>query len=507
MGSPRIEVVGLEKAFGANRVLRGLDLALAPGEIHALVGGNGAGKSTLSKIIAGLETSDAGEVRLDGAAFTARSRQEAQAAGVVMVLQELSVLPTLSVAENLFLPALPSRGGVVNRKRLLSDARAALAKVGLGEVDPEMSAGRLGVGHQQLVEIAAGLTKACRVLILDEPTAALSGAEIKTLFTLLRDLRAAGASILYISHRLEELAQLADRVSVLRDGRLIATLPANETPRDTLIQLMAGAALAKQATRPERPPTGRLALRVRNLHAGKAVRGVSFSVERGEIVGLGGLVGAGRTELLRALFGADRRDRGEVFLGEEARAFAPASTRESVRRGLAFVPEDRKHHGIFAPLAVRLNASLPRLPTRAAVPGWVDAAAERVGVSALLEKLRVRCASPEQPIAQLSGGNQQKVVIGRWLRRDVSLWLLDEPTRGVDAAARQGIYEMLLALAAEGPGMLVASSDYEELALLCDRVLVMSNGRVTGEFTRATLTPEGFMAAAFAGFSAKASSS
>lgn len=500
MPHARLHVSALHKAFGANLVLRGLDLELVQGEIHALVGGNGAGKSTLSKIIAGLEARSSGDIFLDGASYAPATRREAQAAGVVMVLQELSVLPTLSVAENLFLGDLPSRTGMLDRRRLLAEARVALAKVGMGSLDPETAAGSLGVGHQQLVEIAAGLTKSCALLILDEPTAALSGAETKTLFALLRSLRDAGTTILYISHRLEELEILADRVSVLRDGQMVATRALRETTRHELIQLMAGRAVAVAGRKSERVK-GKPVLQVRDLRAGPAVRGVSFEVRAGEIVGLGGLVGAGRTELLRALFGADARNSGGVFFGDDGRPFAPATTRESVERGIAFVPEDRKHHGIFAPLAVRMNTSLTHLPVRGGIPGWINGAAERTAVSALLEKLRVRYTDQDQPIAQLSGGNQQKVVIGRWLQRDVRLWLLDEPTRGVDAAARQGIYELLHTLADSGPAMLVASSDYEELALLCDRVLVMSNGRITAEFTRETLTPDAFMAAAFAGFS------
>ena len=500
MPPSRLELRGLQKAFGRNVVLRGLDLALAPGEIHALIGGNGAGKSTCSKIIAGLATRDGGEIKLDGVAFAPASRQEAQAAGVVMVLQELNVLPTLSVAENLFLDDLPARAGWVQRSRLVRDAKVALARVGLSNLDPDRSASMLGVGQQQLVEIAAGLTKQCRVLILDEPTAALSGAEIRTLFALLRDLRAAGTSILYISHRLEELAQLADRVSVLRDGQLVATLPAT-APRDELIRLMAGAPPAPAATTDARVHRGTPALQVCEVRSGSAVRGVSFKVAAGEIVGLGGLVGAGRTELLRAIFGADRRSAGEIFFGDDTRPFHPRSTRDAVRRGLAFVPEDRKQQGIFATLSVRANASVTRLPTRRGLPGWIDAAGERTGIAALLEKLRVRHASMEQPIAQLSGGNQQKVVIGRWLQCPVRVWLLDEPTRGVDVGARQGIYDLLRGLAADGAAVLVASSDYEELAQLCDRVLVMSNGRLTAAFERSALEPEAFMAAAFAGFS------
>jgi len=498
---PRLQVRALKKSFGANAVLRGLDLDLAVGEIHALVGGNGAGKSTLSKIIAGIETRDAGALVLDGVPFAPASRRAGQAAGVVMVLQELSVLPTLSVAENLFLHALPARfGDVIDRRRLRTVASAALARVGLAALDPDESAATLGVGHQQLVEIAAGLAQECRVLILDEPTAALTGAEIATLFALLRELRAKGASLLYISHRLDEIGALADRVSVLRDGQLVATLPARETSRERLIELMAGEAAARSVAPAAPTRRGALALRIADLHAGPAVRGVSLDVHAGEIVGLGGLVGAGRTELLRAVFGADRFARGSLQLGPGLTPFRPASTREAVAAGLAFVPEDRMHHGLFAPLSVRRNASVARLPLRRFLPGWLDREAEARETAALLTQLQVRYADPTQPIAELSGGNQQKVVIGRWLRRDVRVWLLDEPTRGVDMAARRGIYALLRERAAAGAAMLVASSDYEELATLCDRIVVLSRGEVAGEFTPATLTPAAFMAAAFRGF-------
>lgn len=498
MPADRLNVRALQKSFGANVVLRELDFALAPGEIHALVGSNGAGKSTLSKTIAGLLPRDAGGLTLDGHDYDPADRRAAQAAGVVMVLQELSVLPTLSVAENLFLGDLPSRfGGLLDRRRLHERARVALARVGLGSLDPDTPASTLGVGHQQLVEIAAGLAQECRVLILDEPTAALTGAETETLFALLRDLRAKDVSILYISHRLDEIAALADRVSVLRDGRLVATRPARPTSHQELVELMAGSAAAATAAARATTP-GEPVLRLRSIRAGRAVRGVSLEVRRGEIVGLGGLVGAGRTELLRALFGADPLDGGSILLGVEAAPFLPTSTRAAVARGLAFVPEDRKHHGLFGPLSVRVNASIARLPTRGR--GVIDRADEVAAADRVIAALQVRCAGREQPIVELSGGNQQKVVIGRWLGRDVHVWLLDEPTRGVDVAARRGIHALLRERAAAGAALLVASSDYDELAALCDRVIVLSRGVVAGEFTPATLTPAAFTTAAFREF-------
>lgn len=505
---PRLNVRALEKSFGANRVLRRLDLEIAPGEIHAFIGGNGAGKSTLSKIIAGIHQADTGGMELDGASFHPSTRRAAQASGVVMVMQELTVLPTLSVAENLFLDRLPTRfGGVIDQARLERDARAALEKVGLPHLDPHTPAARLGIGHQQLIEIAAGLAQQCRLLILDEPTAALTHGEIVTLFRLLRDLRARGTSILYITHRLEELATLADRVSVLRDGRLVATLPVAETKRQQLIELMAGAALAETQPAARRPRGDEVMLEVCDLHAGAAVRGVSLKLHRGEILGLGGLVGAGRTELLRAIFGADPVSSGEMFVGPERRPHAPRSPADSIARGFAFVPEDRKQHGILAPLSIRENSALPSLGVGLSPWRPVDAVGESTACSGLVERLDVRCANHEQPIRELSGGNQQKIVVGRWLGRDVRVWLLDEPTRGVDVDARRRIYILLAERAAAGAAILVASSDYEELAALCDRVLVMSNGLLTGEFTASTLEPEAFMAAAFAGFASSTGTS
>ncbi|HVU24362.1 MAG TPA: sugar ABC transporter ATP-binding protein [Opitutus sp.] len=505
MPPPRLSIRALEKSFGANRVLRRLDFDLAPGEIHALVGGNGAGKSTLSKIIAGIEHPDAGQVQLDGTDFRPANRLAARAAGVVMALQELNLLPTLSVAENLFLADLPARfAGVLDRRALDSRARAALHNVGLAGLYPATPGAALGVGQQQLVEIASGLAQSCRLLILDEPTAALTHGETETLFRLLAELRASGTSILYISHRLNELAALADRVSVLRDGQLVATLPVAEANHNRLIELMAGAAPATAAPAETRGDAGDVALELRDVRVGTAVRGVSFALHRGEILGLGGLIGAGRTELLRAIHGADRSDAGAMSLGADRKPFAPRSPEDAIADGFAFVPEDRKQHGLLAALSVRENAGIARLASPRRWLRAVDRAAEAAATTRIVDELAVRCTNPEQPVAELSGGNQQKIVVGRWLGRDVRVWLLDEPTRGVDVDARRRIYALLAARAAAGEAVLVASSDYEELATLCHRVLVMSHGLITGEFTAATLRPDAFMAAAFHGFAGTA---
>lgn len=501
MSVPRLTVHALNKAFGVNRVLRDLELDLGCGEIHALVGGNGAGKSTFSKIVAGIERADAGQLRLDDTPYAPTNRRQAAAAGVVMVMQELNILPTLTVAENLFLQDLPARRGVLDFRRLHDRARSALDRVGLGSLDPATCAGELGIGQQQLVEIAGALTQHCRVLILDEPTAALTHGETLTLSRLLTDLRAAGTTILYISHRLEEIARLADRVSVLRDGRLVTTLPVAAAPRSKLIELMAGTSAPDSAPAARLGRSGEVVMSVRDLHAGTAVRGVSLKLHRGEILGLGGLVGAGRTELLRALYGADPIAAGEVQLLGSATRFSPRSPADAIARGFALVPEDRKQHGILAPLSLRENVALPSLHTRSGL-GLVDALAENARTVRLIDALAVRCVDADQPIAELSGGNQQKLVVSRWLDCGVRIWLLDEPTRGVDVDARRRTYALLAERAAAGDAMIVASSDFEELAALCHRVLVMSQGTITGEFTPATLTPDAFMSAAFRGFGA-----
>lgn len=495
---PRLEIRGLRKSFGPNAVLRGLDLTVEAGEIHALVGGNGAGKSTLSKIIAGIEQEDAGTMTLDGAPFAPRHRRGAQAAGVVMVMQELGVLPTLTLAENLFLGELPRRwGGWIHRERLREAARVALARVGLGDLDPDLPAAGLGVGQQQLVEIAAGLAQPCSLLILDEPTAALTGPEAENLFRLLRGLRERGTSIIYISHRLDEIADLADRVSVLCDGRLVATRSARSVSRDEIVRLMSGGVTEPATPAPRTLAPREVVLRVSRLRAGNLVRDISFELRRGEIVGLGGLIGSGRTELLRAIFGADSRDGGAISLGTELRPFVPREPADAIAAGLAFVPEDRKQDGIFGPLGIAFNAGIGLLPRRSFPPGWIDSAVEARRSEAWLKSLEVRYADADQPMAELSGGNQQKIVVGRWLPRAAAIWLIDEPTRGVDAYARERLHGLLRERAADGAAILVASSDYEELAMLCDRVLVLSRGLVAAEFDRRSLTPSAFVAAAF----------
>jgi ribose transport system ATP-binding protein len=487
---PLLDICGLNKSFAAP-VLRDFDLSVMPGEVHALVGANGAGKSTLAHILAGLLRPDSGKITFLGQPYQACSRRQARSAGVTLMLQELNVLPTLSVAENLFLPELPSRFGLVNRKKLRAKAREALVRVGLEHLDPDMSAARLGVGQQQLVELAAALAEKCQLLILDEPTAALTAHETEILFEKIHQLRQQGISLIYISHRMDELRRICDRVSVLRDGQHVATLPLSSTNTQELVKLMAGREMPTRPL-PHRNQPGAVALSVQQLRVGTAVQDVSFEVREGEILGLSGLVGAGRTEALRAIFGADRRDVGVVAIcGREVRIRRPS---EAVAAGLAFVPEDRKREGLLLPQGIRVNTTLANLKST-----LVHREKELEATAQVIERLVVKCDSVESPVSTLSGGNQQKIVIGRWLLPDSKVLLLDEPTRGIDVPAKEAIYKLLRDLADDGKAIVIVSSELPELMSLCDRIAVMSAGRITQEFLPHEWTLERLTKAAFRG--------
>jgi ribose transport system ATP-binding protein len=491
-----LHVSGLEKSYTAP-VLIAFSLTVQRGEVHALVGSNGAGKSTFARVLSGLTSRDGGDIQLDGRPHHPTSAREAARAGVIMVPQELNVIRTLSVAENVFLHGLPRLGGFVRFAALHSAAREALSRVGLGAVDPALPAGRLGVGQQQLVAIAGALSQKCRLLILDEPTAALTDPEVEQLFVNIRRLQREGVAIIYISHRMDEIRRIADRITVMRDGRTVATHRGGDATSAELIREMVGHDLPER-TSPAGRPAGAVALRVRRLRAGDRVRDVSFEVRRGEILGVAGLVGAGRTETLRAIFGADAKDDGEIFVGDER--VVVRSPVDAVRAGIGLVPEDRARDGLLWAQSVRVNTTLSTVWRHAGCLGWLDADAENRTTDAFGGRLRLRCASYEQPVGELSGGNQQKVLVARWLARDCRILLFDEPTRGIDVATKDTIYALLRDLASEGKAVVVVSSDLVELMALCDRLLVMSQGRVTAEFMPAEWTPEKVTHAAFSGY-------
>ena len=473
-----LRAAGLSKAWSVP-VLREVSLALEAGEVHVLMGSNGAGKSTLAAILGGLIRADAGAMTLGDLPYAPRSRAAAEGAGVVMVLQEMNLFPGMSLAENLFLDRLPSRFGLLDLAELDRRAGVALSRVGLEDLPPRMPLSRLGVGQRQLIEIARALDRRLRVLILDEPTAALSARESDLLFDHVRRLVREGVAVVYVTHRLDELPRIASRVSVLRDGRFVAEHRGGNVAPERLIEEMSGRA-SPQGSAAAAAPTGDIVLAVTGLERGSRVRGVSLEVRAGEVVGLAGLVGAGRTELLRAIFGADPAAAGSVRIGD-GRAGRFRSPRAAVAAGIGLLPEDRRHDGLLLPLPVRVNVLLGA-PHPSARGGWIDRPRERSAAEAIRVRVEIDCTSIEQPVGELSGGNQQKVVLGRWLAAGCRVLLCDEPTRGVDAAAKGTIHRLLREFVDRGGGVLVASGELAELRAVCDRVLVMAEGRIVAEF-------------------------
>ena len=497
MSPALLQVSGLCKSYNVP-VLNEFSFDLERGEVHALVGSNGAGKSTFARILSGLTPPDRGQIQLEDQAYAPRSKREAEHAGIIMVMQELNVIGTLTVAENMFLGRLPQRAGFVRYTGLNRDARAALARVGLGDLDPATPAHRLGIGQQQLVEIAGALAQNCRLLILDEPTAALTDPEIERLFDNIRKLQAAGVGVIYISHRMDEIKSIANRTTVLRDGRRIATHPAQAVTPAELVREMVGHDLPARTSGERR--AGEVALQVRDLRVRERAPRLSFEVRRGEIVGLAGLIGSGRTEALRAIFGADPKQSGEIFLGGSAAPVGIRGPTDAVRAGIGMVPEDRKLAGLLMAQSVRVNTTLATLSRHSRPGGWLDFKAETSTTETLRQKLDVRCASIEQAVSELSGGNQQKVVIARWLARDCDVLLFDEPTRGIDVASKDMIYRLLHDLAGSGKAVVFVSSELPELMAVCDRILVMSAGEIVAEFLPGQWSQEAIMQAAFSGY-------
>jgi ribose transport system ATP-binding protein len=463
------------------RALHAVTLEVQRGEAHVLVGENGAGKSTLINLLAGIYAPDEGEITFDGRPYRPRTPLDAYRAGIRVVHQELNLLSNLTVAENLLFEELPQRHGLVNFPEINRRAAALLAQVGL-DIPPAIPVERLGVAQTQLVEIAKALCHDSKLLILDEPTATLTSKEIERLFTILRKLKTEGVTVIYISHRLHEIFEIGDRVTVLRDGQLVATRPLAGLAVGDLVKMMVGRSVESKGQFRDEVQVGGEILRVEGLRRTRALPEVSFAVRRGEILGVAGLVGSGRTETMRALFGADPCVAGKVFV--EGREIHVASPGDAVDHGLCLLTEDRKTQGLMLGMSCVENITITDL---AKVSRWglLRRTAEENAATELVRELRIKTPSIRQIVRNFSGGNQQKVVIAKWLFRGAKVLICDEPTRGIDVGAKEEIYDLLWGLAAAGRGIVVVSSDLSELMAICHRVIVFAHDRIVGEVKRA----------------------
>jgi len=494
MVAPLIELREITKQFPGVRALDRVSFAVREGEVHALLGENGAGKSTLIKILTGAYQPDSGTILWNGQPVRFADTRQSQSLGIVAIYQELSLYPDLTVAENIFMGHQPrTRAGLVNWKAMTERARAILHELDADDLDVTQPVRGLSVGNQQRIEIAKALSQNARVLIMDEPTAALTQHDVERLFEIVRRLRERGVAIIYISHRLEEVFLLADRVTVLRDGQVVGeTLEVNKTNQAELIRMMVGRTLDTffpKAT----AKVGDTVLEVRNLTCGRAVRNVSFSLKQGEIVGLAGLIGAGRSELAHVLFGITPADSGQILIG--GRPATIRSPQDAMALGIAYVPEDRKNQGLLTAMNVRENITLAVL--RQLLNGvFVNLRAEGRVAREFINTLRIRASSLEQRVNELSGGNQQKVVVAKWLACKPRVLILDEPTRGIDVGAKAEIHRLMSELAQQGMAILMISSELPEILGMSDRILVIRQGQLVAEFDRAHATQERVIAAA-----------
>lgn len=476
-----VRMTGIRKSFGGISALAGVDLVVAAGSIHALLGENGAGKSTLLKILRGVQPPDSGEIVIGGKPMTAFTPEGARSLGVGMIFQEMSLVPTLTVAQNIFLTREPRCGRVLlDDKAATRAAVVLLQQLGL-DVDPRTIVERLSTGQKQMTEIAKAISQNARVLIMDEPTSALSTAEVDRLFAFLRGIRQRGTAVIYVSHKMDEIQQIADAVTVLRDGRHIITSPLADLTLDSIIEHIVGRrvnAFAWKARRVDR--SQKPLLQVRNLSGAQKPREVSFDVYPGEVLGIAGLMGAGRSEMARAICGIDQRS-GEVRLRDKV--VQPGSTGAAIGAGLALIPEDRRTQGLVLDHSVLSNLSLPTID-RLSARGFVDDRRVRGMAEGLVTRLRVKVGSITAPVRLLSGGNQQKVVLGKWLAADPTVLVLDEPTAGVDIGSKAEIVELIRTLANTGRGIIMISSELAELLSVSDRILVMQGGRIARELNR-----------------------
>lgn len=490
--TPLVQIRGLSKAFFGVQALSNAHFELRAGEVHALMGENGAGKSTLMKVLSGVYRRDTGEILLDGKPVEIESPRAAQALGIQIIHQELNLMNHLSAAQNIFIGREPRRvaGLLLDEDKLNAQAAAIFERMHL-HLDPRTIVGELTVAKQQMVEIAKALSFDSRVLIMDEPTAALNDAEIAELFRIIRQTTAHGVGIVYISHKMDELKQISDRVTVMRDGQYIATVSTASTPIESIIAMMVGRPLEMVTRQIPDTSANEGVLDVRGITRGHVIRDASFTLRRGEILGLAGLMGAGRTELARAVFGADPIDAGEVLV--HGRAVTIRSPQDAVACGIGYLSEDRKQFGLATGLDVETNVVLATLPRFAGARFWLDQGAIHRTARDFVQRLAIKTPSVEQQVRLLSGGNQQKIVIAKWLLRDCDILFFDEPTRGIDVGAKTEIYKLLDALAEQGKAIVMISSELPEILRMSHRILVMCEGRITGELLAEEASQEKIM--------------
>lgn len=490
MTTPLVSMMGIEKSFSGVKALNGCQFELLPGEVHALVGENGAGKSTMMKILTGVYSKDAGEITVNGVPVTIHNTKDAQKLGIGMIHQELNLAPDLTIAQNIFIGKEPRNKYIpffVDDEEMNRRATTLLAEINL-DLAPTTLTGGLSVAKQQMVEIVKAISEDSQVLIMDEPTAALSDSEIDDLFRIIEKLRAKGVGIVYISHRMDELKRITDRVTVMRDGTYISTNLTSELTVPQVIAMMVG----REVVTMEKPTittdeNSEVVLEVRNLARGNMVKDVSFQLRRGEILGVAGLVGAGRTEMARLIFGADQPEHGEIYVhGNKVKFSQP---HEAVAHGIGYLSEDRKRYGCMLDMDVSMNVAVSSMDQFTNVSFVNDSQIRQVAQQSV-EELRVKTPSIDQNVRYLSGGNQQKVIIGKWLTRDSDILIFDEPTRGIDIGAKSEIYKLLENLAAQGKSILMISSELPEVLRLSHRIIVMCEGRVTGELVNDDLATQ-----------------
>ncbi len=489
-----IELKNITKRFPGVTALKQVNLEIIQGEVHILVGQNGAGKSSLVKLLTGIYHPDEGEIFFEGRPYEPRTTFDAFQNGIRVVHQEFNLLPYLSVAENIFFEKLPSHGGLVNYNKLYKDTESALAKVGLN-ISPKTRVETLGVAQMQLVEIAKAIHNESKVLIMDEPTATLTPKEISRLFEIISDLKSKGVTIIYISHHLQEIYEIGDRVTVLRNGEWVTTRPLKELMIPDLVKLMVGKEIENEYPFDDTVKVGEKIFSVENLRYRGNKHNISFTVRAGEILGISGLVGSGRTETMRAIFGADQREDGKIFLHNKE--ITIQSPKDAVKNGISLLTEDRKTQGVILSMNIAVNQTITALE-KISKNGLLQNNTELRESEKLVRDIGIVCPSINQLVRNLSGGNQQKVVLAKWLFRDAEILIFDEPTRGIDVGARYEIYLLLWKLAALGKGIIVVSSDLDELIGICHRILVFSDGKITGEVNREEFDQERILSFAYA---------